>query len=366
MPLESCINDYTSNERVDGVRCAMCGALETRTACVMQLTLMANNDREWTENRCGRYRRLSEQCLAMEERMSKLDPRLAKRLLSNAVQPPTTPPVAVLATVNGGLPSTPTTPALTEHQVPRTCIKKILLSQLPKVATQHTRTQRTHTQQYTGVVGCRPCADIVPSLPCRLALLSVCPLRCCAFTSIGCTAIESCLRALYSIAHSISHTSHPTSEQRTRRPSTGPTAIDCAVSCVITVDRSADTTLATDNMTGTTGQRRTRRRRRRPDWRRGRTERRTQRGEKEKEEVEERKEEGREERKEEKREEAVGEERKEARTDRVASAAPFVPHLNSVDRVWVHVSDDEVRRVSWREVANCEAYMLFYEKEICR
>lgn len=89
-------------------------------------------------------------------------------------------------------------------------------------------------------------------------------------------------------------------------------------------------------------------------------------GEKEKEEVEERKEEGREERKEEKREEAVGEERKEARTDRVASAAPFVPHLNSVDRVWVHVSDDEVRRVSWREVANCEAYMLFYEKEICR
>ena len=33
------------------------------------------------------------------------------------------------------------------------------------------------------------------------------------------------------------------------------------------------------------------------------------------------------------------------------------------DKVWVHVSDDEVRRVSWREVASCEAYMLFYEKE---
>ena len=29
----------------------------------------------------------------------------------------------------------------------------------------------------------------------------------------------------------------------------------------------------------------------------------------------------------------------------------------AVDRVWVHVSDDEVRRVSWREVSGCEAYI---------
>ena len=138
VPLESCINDYTSNERVDGVRCAMCGAMETRTACVMQLTLMANSDKEWTDKRCDRYARLSEQCRTMEERMHKLDPRLATRLLSTAAQPPPSIPAAVLATAAGSRPDPPNAPALTEHQVPRTCIKKILLSQLPKVNTHTT------------------------------------------------------------------------------------------------------------------------------------------------------------------------------------------------------------------------------------
>ena len=143
VPLESCINDYTSNERVDGVRCAMCGAMETRTACVMQLTLMANSDREWTDKRRDRYKRLSEQHRAMEERMHKLDPKLANKLLSNAVLPPSFPPAAVSANVDGGLLITPAAPALTEHHVPRTCIKKILLSQLPKVETKHMHTHAT-------------------------------------------------------------------------------------------------------------------------------------------------------------------------------------------------------------------------------
>ena len=52
-----------------------------------------------------------------------------------------------------------------------------------------------------------------------------------------------------------------------------------------------------------------------------------------------------------------GEERKEESETRAARS------MHDVDKVWVHVSDDEVRRVSWREVASCEAYMLFYEKE---
>ena len=69
------------------------------------------------------------------------------------------------------------------------------------------------------------------------------------------------------------------------------------------------------------------------------------------------KEEAREESKEQRTGEA-GEEKKEARTDKDVRAS-----RSAVDRVWVHVSDDDVRRVSWREVASCEAYMLFYEKE---
>ena len=133
--LEACINDYTSNERVDGVRCAMCGAMETWTACVMQLTLMAKSDREWTDRRCERYNRLSEQSRSMEERMHRLDTRLAKQLLSTAVRFPPSPPTAVLASSGGGMPITQTATLLTEHQVPRTCIKKIVLSQLPKVST---------------------------------------------------------------------------------------------------------------------------------------------------------------------------------------------------------------------------------------
>ena len=32
------------------------------------------------------------------------------------------------------------------------------------------------------------------------------------------------------------------------------------------------------------------------------------------------------------------------------------------EQVWVHVSDDAVRRVGWDEVEACEAYMIYYER----
>ena len=351
VPLESCINDYTSNERVDGVRCAMCGPIETRTACVMQLTMMANSDREWTDKRCDRYRRLSEQYCAMEERMQKLDPRLATKLLSNAVQPPSSPPAAVLARMNAGTLSVPTAAGLSEHQVPRTCIKKIVLSQLPKVAMQHQ--PHTHSTSSTRiVVRLLCCCHLLAAR--RSCHVCCCLLLClrqvlCIHLNRLCGDRKLSTRALFDRELDLAHFT-PAIRATHSTP-----AVDrscsyrlCSVVCHhggavgghYTCYRQHDRYHSTPGEEGGLAGLELK------DGGATHREGRDKMDERKEEEMQTR--EG-------------GEERKEARLEQQETSARRL--LSDADRVWVHVSDDEVRRVSWREVANCEAYMLFYEKE---
>ena len=308
VPLLSCINDYTSNERVDGVRCAMCGALETRTACVVQLTLMANSDKEWTDRRRERYKRLAEQCRAMEQRMHKLDSRLAKTLLSNAAPLPSTPPAVVASQIDEPLFSL-TAPALAEHAVPRSCIKKVLLSQLPTVLCIHLNRLYGDRKLSTRVTFDRSLdlSHFTPAIRLhhsraddRSCVYRLCSVVCHHGGAVG--GHYTCYRQ-----HDRYQAEEGSEQERQSKEEQGGQA-ERSEKDTGTEERKEMTAESADGQTAS---------------------------------------------------KLETEERKEAMLDALSGERP----KRDVDRVWVHVSDDEVRKVSWREVANCEAYMLFYEKE---
>ena len=127
-----CLLEFCSAEEVEGVRCAMCSALDTRKACRAQME--AEQAKKLVGKRRLRYARLEQQAAALERRILDMQPSHAARL-----QPPPPPTGAasdVFSTaVTDGAGASPA--AIPEQVVRTVCWKRIALARLPRALCLH-------------------------------------------------------------------------------------------------------------------------------------------------------------------------------------------------------------------------------------
>ena len=273
--IHRCLLEFCSAEEVEGVRCALCSALETRKACALQ---MEQEKAKLTGRRRARYERLEQQTRQLDERIVDMQPSLVHQLAASTtppLPPPRSPPTlselfssAVMQTV-----ADPSSFFIAEHAVRRVFLKKTVLARLPRLLCLHLN---------------RLCGE--RKLTMRVdfpALLNLAHF----------TAHQDDYAAR---GHSTPTSSSSTPPAAPPRPSSKALYRLCSVVCHHGGSGSGHFTCY----------RQVNRYKR----------------------VEE-------------------EETKE-----------WDGSDEGEERMWVHVSDDDVRRVSWEEVVACEAYMLFYTR----
>ena len=271
--IHRCLLEFSSAEEVEGVRCALCSAVETRKACALQME--QEKAKKLTGRRRMRYETLERQARQLDDRIIDMQPTLARQLAFTAPPPPPRPtatPSDIFTPALMQSASHPSAFLITEHAVRTVCMKRIVLARLPRLLCLHLN-RLCGERKLTTRVDFPPLLNLAYftahqddyAAPGHSALPS---------SSMPAAPFRASPKALYRLCSVVCHHGGSGSGHFT---------------CYRQVKRY-----------------------------------------KRVEDEEERKERG--------------------------------DNDEAVERMWVHVSDDDVRRVSWEEVMACEAYMLFYAR----